>query len=503
MSSCISRSGVLIGIDLGTTGCRSLVFDSRLQPLGEAYIECPLHHVSDRMYEQNAEQWWQLAVQVVRRSLDAGGVPPDSVRAVGISSQGIAFVPVDGKLDPLRPAISWLDTRASRQRDRILERFSEEMLFRCTGKRTNEAYVLPKLLWLKEHEPEVYRSADKFLMAHDFIAARLTGHAVTDHSLAGGTLLYDIAGQVWSDPLLSAFEIRRGTLPELLQAGTPVGVISRVAAEALGLPDGVVVAVGGQDQKCAALAAGLKPGRAAVSLGTAAAVSTRHEKPILDEAMRIPCFSDVLPDRWVLEGVIGTACAALEWVKRSFFQNMSYAEMDALVSSAYGGSKVGSSSGGCMFFPHLAGASSPWWNRGAQGAFSGITLSTTQVDILKSVYEGVAYQITANLKVMEELSGPLDAVRLFGGGARSQVWAQIIADSAGVPVEIPRSAECAGAGAAILAGKACGVFDSPEEASAQTGKTGAFEPDPERVRYHSERYAAYLEQQDRLMTGTG
>ena len=482
----------LIGIDLGTTGCRSVVFDEGLNILGEEYIEYPLINISETEIEQDANLWWALTRQVVKNSVYNSNIDPSAIKGISMSSQGISFVPVDINCEPLRNALSWLDTRAKSQVKQIGQCFCAEDIFRKTGKRISEAYLLPKLLWLKQNEPEIYSKTYKFLMALDFVTAKLCGRYITDHTMASGTIMYDITRQDWSEDILQQFGLERSKLPEIKWSGTAVGTLSKSVAQELGLGNDVTVSVGGQDQKCAALGAGIQPDAATVSLGTATAITRKWGHPVIDPEMKIPCFSDLLRNSWVTEGVIGTSCVSFKWLKNTLFPDKSYRELDLMAENR--SERVSD----VLFYPFLAGTGTPNWYQDSKGVFYGITLSTTSEEIVKSVLEGIAYQIKSNIMLMESPLEPVNEIRLFGGGAKSEVWCRIIADITGKRVAIPFTPETACAGAAILAGLGAGVYGSTEEASRQITITREFYPDARMNRYYEEKFNEYIRMQHRI-----
>jgi xylulokinase len=239
--------------------------------------------------------------------------------------------------------------------------------------------MLPKLLWLRRHETELFNRAEKFLFAHDYLVYRMCGAQVTDYSLASGSLLLDIHSLAWNEELLAAFDISALRLPDLAWAGTVAGELSDDCAQLLGCQGGIPIVVGGQDQKCAALGAAIRPGVAAVSLGTAAAISCLTEKPVLDPQRRIPAFPFVVQGFWVLEGVVGAAGAALRWARDAFFPSEDYPALDEWAGRA----RLGAS--GVHFYPHLAGATSPIWDAGVRGAFTGLSLATGKAEIVRSI----------------------------------------------------------------------------------------------------------------------
>lgn len=441
----------LLSLDLGTTGCKATVCSLRGEVLGTSYLECPLETPAPGWVEQDAGLWWTLAQRAIRQALVASSVSLIRVLAVSVSSQGISFVPVDRAGRILRRAICWLDTRAEEEAAQIGAALGDEEIFQVTGKRPSPTYVLPKLLWLRRHEPDVCRQTHKFLLAHDLVIYRLCGAFVTDYSLAGGTLLLDLHRLGWSERLLATFAIDPAQLPEPVWAGTLAGELSLDAAAALGLRAGLPVVVGGQDQKCAALGAGLRSSRATVSLGTAAAISCLVKRPALDASRRVPTFPFVAPGQWVLEGVVGTAGAALRWLRDTFFPTCGYAELDRWAAASPPGAR------GVRFHPHLAGATSPLWQAGVRGVFTGLSLATSSGDIVRSVLEGVACQVRANLEVMETLA-PVEELVLFGGGAQSILWPRLIGEITGKPVSVTETVDVANWGACILAGCGAGLF---------------------------------------------
>lgn len=486
-------SAALIGVDLGTTGCRSVIFNENLDILGDVYIEYPLINISEREIEQDANQWWNLTKQAIKESVKRTGVDPKVIKGICVSSQGIAFVPVDKDCIPLRNAISWLDTRAVEETRTILGKFDKLHIFKVTGKRINEAYVLPKVIWLKRNEPQNYNRAYKFLMAHDFIIAKLCGALVTDHTMASGTLLYDIKQQDWSREITEAFGLEVNKFPEIKYSGTKVGTVKLDIAQELGLHENVTVSVGGQDQKCSALGAGINDKTFTVSLGTATAIDQICDAPIIDDKMRIPCFSYLFKNKWVLEGVISTSCVSLKWLRNTLFPNKSYKELDSIVEQRE------DVTGKVFFYPFLGGSSSPCWYENAKGGFYGITLYTSTSEIVKSVMEGIAYQIKSNIKTMEELTGKLKEVRVFGGGAASDVWCQIIADIINKKVITLYTSETASLGAAILAGMGSGVFTNYSEVGHNVKIKNTFTPRIKMVEAYEKKYKEYIELQEKIM----
>lgn len=483
---------VLLGLDLGTTFCKAALYTVQGRLLGSHSAEYTLLTPRADWVEQNAEDWWTLACDTVRGALGSAQLDGRAVRALSLSTQGISFVPVDAAGNPLRRAITWLDTRARSEVDQIARRFDDATLFAVTGKRPAAFYLLPKLLWLREHEPDVYARTFKFLTAHDYLLYKLCGAALTDYSMAGGSLLLDVSRLEWSDRLLNAFELDRAQMPDLQWAGTCAGTILPQAARALGVNPDLPVIVGGQDQKCAALGAGIRPGRATVSLGTASAITALATKPELDPRRLIPTFPFLVPGHWALEAVVGTAGAALKWLRQTLFASSSFNELDEQARASPTGAN------GISFYPHLAGATSPLWASAARGAFTGLTLRSEAGDIWRSVLEGIAFQIRANLECIEALQ-PVNELMLFGGGASSALWCDMICQITQKPVYITATVDVANWGACLNAAAGIGLVPREFGASSRNMPQRAHVPQAAPGRRYQEIYEAYRERERDLL----
>jgi xylulokinase len=503
---------LLIGIDLGTAGCKAAVYDeSGVPPLksrrgavlrSEAHLDLgrPIT-LSSTMIEQDPEVWWDALCRTIDLALDAaeagrreGMGLRSRVSAIAVSSQGISFVCLDEKGRPLGNAISWLDNRAAAECKTIQARYDDAALFAITGKRAAPFYLLPKLLWLREHRPDTWARTRSVLMGHDYLVHRLCGARITDHSMAGGTLLYDLRALNWSAALLSAFEIPRTWLPELRWSGTAVGPLLPEVARALGLSPDVVIVTGGQDQKCAALGAGIRDGVATLSLGTASAIVEGMDAPLTDPKMRIPTFTFVQRGRWVLEGVIATGAGSLRWHRDTLAPGTSYSTLDGEATAIPRGAE------GVRFYPHLSGATSPHWQPEARAAFQGLSLASTRAHMTRALLEGVAYEMRTNLEITQTLAGPVKEAIVFGGGAKSALWRAIIGDVLNLPLAWSPNVETASLGAAMLAGVGCGLFATLDSARDQMlPLTQRREPDSRAAAEYEGLYADYRAGEARLL----
>lgn len=482
----------VLGIDLGTTRCKSILFALSGKIISESYVEYPLIHTPEGFIEQDTEIWWSLTKRVIKETIEKSGVARSEIRALSISSQGIAFVPVDRDGRALCNAISWLDTRAHHQTELIWEKLGEREIFQRTGKRINPAYSLTKIMWLKENRPEIYNNTWKFLMGLEFLTFKLTGQIVTDYSMASGTMAFNIAERQWDKEILQICGIDADKLPIVKCFGTRVGnLLLEVAAET-GLSPNTEVVLGAQDQKCAAIGAGISEGICTVSLGTATAIITATDKFVPDKDMRIPCFA-LDEKKWVSEAVLATSGVCLKWIRDTFFADKSYAQIDDVAEDVPAGSR------GVFIYPHFEGAGSPYWKSDERGFIYGISLSTSGDDVLRALYEGIAYQIRVNIEVLEELGTIVREIRVFGGGSRSSTWCRIIADVTGKDVCILYTSETANLGAAVIALKGSGIGGFGESFNENRLVTNVFKPDETVHKVYDVAYRRYIELQNKLI----
>jgi xylulokinase len=424
-----------------------MIFDREGAIQGEHYIEYGLIFTPQGV-EQDAHLWWAHAKAALLGALRTSGAEGREVAALGVSSQGIAFVPVDGAGQPLANAISWYDQRAAAEAEEIAACYGEAWLFQTTGRRPG-SFLFPQVLHMKRHAPDLYAKARWFLMGHDYLTYRLCGRAVTDYTLACGTLSFDTQRHEWLRELFTRFGLDPARFPRPQRFGTPAGPLLPQAAQELGLPEHTLAAVGMQDQKAAALGAGIGPGVMTLSLGTASAVSTLTPRRLADPTLQVPCHA-FDGSHWILENTVAAAGASLKWAYHTLFRETSYDAFNTLAQHSPPGAN------GLCFGPGL--------DRG-EGFFTGLSLRTTQADLARAVMEGVACAVRGCVETQRGISqeaGQARQVRVFGGGAQSPLWLQIMADCLKLPVHLPRTQETANLGAAVCAALAAGWLESPE-----------------------------------------
>ena len=430
-----------LGVDLGTTAVKVVLFDESGMPVREASRELSLRYPAPDRIEQDPAAWYEIPCELIREVCE--GLAPGAVKAIGVSSQGISIVPVDDAFLPLADGISWLDTRAEEETAGMTAAVSREAFFTVTGKHASPCYTLPKLLWLKKREPSLFAAADRFLMPLDYLTARLCGEAVTDATMAGGTMLYDLSAASWSRALCDRFGIPSEKLAEIRPTTAFAGWLNEGSKRLTGLAGEVAVAVGAQDQKIAAYGAGIEPGTVTMSLGTAGALEILCE----NRSDVLPSFSFDVDGRvsYVLEGCVNTFGAAIKWARDTVFSDLSYRDMDALAEKAPSGS------GGVRFYPHLSGESTPHIGRRPRSGWTGLSLATDRGCLVRSLYEGLACETRLNLEAARRAGAPVNRLRVFGGGAKSDILCRILSDVTGVPIEAMTFSEAAAFGAAKAA----------------------------------------------------
>ena len=451
------RDGALIGLDLGTTGARAIAITLDGNPLASASSGYPLSTPRPGWTEQDPEMWWAAAQAVLA---EIGATLETQPLALGLTGQMHGAVFLESADRVIRPAILWSDQRTVRQCKRIAELVGEENLLRITGNLAITGFQAPKVLWLRDEEPANYRRVRSLLLPKDFIRMRLTGERATDASDASGTLLLDLASRDWSPEILDALEIRREWLPTVHEGTDVTGTIRTETAERLGLPAGLPVAGGGGDNAAAAVANGIiRSGVASSSIGSSGVVFAFSDGPRIDVRGRLQSFCHAFPGAYHVMGVTLSAGASLRWWRDIGGAGLDYDQLAHLASQAPAGSE------GLVFLPYLAGERTPHLDAHARGAFVGLHLRHTPAHLVRAVMEGVAFSLADCLDLVRSMGIPIHEVRATGGGARSELWRQLQADVFGLPIHRNRVDEGPALGAALLAGVACGVFASVEEAA--------------------------------------
>lgn len=457
---------LLLGIDIGTTGTKSMIVDTEGTVLSSAYKGYKLYNDRPGWAEQDADDWWNAVVYTVNKCITDKDIR-DNIRAVSISSQGGSLVPVDDKGIPLRRAISWMDKRGGKQRDELNRHKAEDYYYNLTGSKLSDGGNLIQIKWIGDNEPQIYSKVYKFLSTIDYINFKLTGRYAIDATNAAMTQLLNISSKTWDDGILRLLGITDKSLPSVQKSGEPLGYITNSAAEQLDLNPETLVVCGGHDQYCAALGAGaLNSGDVVLSTGTAWVVLCIADKLVLDAGNNFYAGSHVAEGLWGLLGSVETGGVCMEWLRNNILSVTNgnkeifaeeFAEIDKMASKKNPGSD------GLMFYPYFTGAECPNWAPKNKGTFTGLDLSHDKYHLARAIMEGVCYEIKWMLEEIENKGIKTSQVKMFGGASKSSLWPDLTADITGVPVRISEINDAACIGATILAGKGAGLFKSEEE----------------------------------------
>ena len=480
---------LVLGIDVSTTATKAILVDADGAVRGIGSAEYPYATPRPRWSEQDPQLWWDGTQRAVGAALDAAGVDGRMVGAVGLTGQMHGAVLLDRSDQPVRPAILWNDQRTEAECDAIRVAVGADRLVELTGNDALTGFTAPKLLWVRAHEPDVWRRVEHVLLPKDYVRLRLSGEHAMDKADGSGTILFDLAARDWSDEVLSALDLDRALFPATLEGPSVTGTVSPAAAQATGLQSGTPVVAGGGDQSANAVGVGaIDPGIVALSLGTSGVVFAATDAPIVEAGGRVHAFCHAVPDRWHLMSVMLSAAGSLRWFRDALAPGVPFAD---LVEEA---SAVAAGSDGLWFLPYLTGERSPHPDPNARGAFIGLTVSHTRGHMTRAVLEGVAHGLRDGLDLMLEAGMPAPSqVRASGGGTRSALWRQILADVLDVELVGTGTTEGAAYGAALLAAPASGLFPSLHDAvAAAVAVTPMAQPSRDRVTY-DERHALHRE----------
>jgi len=462
----------LLSIDVGTTGGRAIIFDTRGNIIGSAYKEYLCFYPTPTTVEQDAITWWEATKSTVNDALEKAKIDPSTIAGLSVTNQRETIVPVDKNGEPLSRAIVWQDRRTIQECEEIREKVGDEKIYAITGLTIDPYFSAPKILWIKRNLPEVFNKAHKFLLVHDYIQMKLTNEFVTDYSNASRTMLFDINKLTWSNFILQTLAIPREKLPKPLPSGTKIANLTKNAAKELGLPEGLPVVAGGGDQQCAAIGVGVtQEGRIKATTGTGTFLLAFLKESQRDPKRRLLCSCHAIPGAYVFEGSIFTTGSILRWFRdnfsfaeKSLAQNVNLDSYDLICMQA---NDIPPGSEGVLVLPHFVGAGAPHWNPNARGVIFGLGLGHTRKHLIRAIMESSCYEIKTNLEVLQELGVKLQELRITGGASRNALWNQIEADISNLPVIKGKVEEATALGAAILAGIGAGVFRDFDEATEQ------------------------------------
>jgi xylulokinase len=478
-------------MDVGTGGTRAVLVDEKGQLIASASSEHqPFRTPHPGWAEQDPEDWWRAAQQAIREVIAA--VPGVRIQAVGLTGQMHGAVMLDKEGKVLRPSLIWCDQRTDAQCTWLHDQFGggekgREKLIELTANPALPNFTLTRLLWVRDHEPEIFAKISHVMCPKDYVRYRLTGTYAIDVHEASGTLLLDVAHRRWSQEVAKVAGIPESWLPQLFESPEICAKISAEAAGLTGLTAGTPVAAGAGDQGAGAVGMGiLQPGSVSATIGTSGVVFAATAAPTRDPRGRLHTFCHAVPGRWHVMGVTQAAGLSLRWLRETLAPDQTYDQLTAAAA------KIPAGSDGLLWTPYLLGERTPHLDSQATAAFVGITASTTRAHLTRAVLEGVAYSLKDTFTLFSELGIPVKGVRLGGGGARGPLWRTIQANIYGYPCERLTAEEGGAFGAALLAGVGAGGWPDLEAACAAAITVAeTMQPDPKLVQRYSDRYAGY------------
>jgi len=450
-----------LGVDVGTGGTRALLVDAKGKVAGaftgaheDIYMERPL------WAEQRPENWREAAQVAIRGALAEARASGRDVQGVGLSGQMHGLVMLDSRNDVIRPALIWCDQRSQAQVDAINRSVGKNLILSYTANPVLTGFTLPKLLWVRDHEPACFARLRKMLLPKDYVRFALTGEHVTDVADASGTSLFDVARRSWSVEMAERVGVPRSVLPEALESSRISGRISSAAAAATGLPEGAPVVAGAGDQAAGGVGNGIvEAGVVSCTLGTSGVVFAHMKTPEYDLQGRVHTFCHAVEGAWHVMGVTQAAGLSLQWFRNTLAAGVSYDALTREAAAAPAGAQ------GLFWLPYLMGERTPHLDPSARGGWVGLTAKHTRADLIRALMEGVCFSQKDCLEIIEQMGVSVESVRLSGGGARSEFWQQMLADVFGKPVAVLENQEGSAYGAALLAMVGTGEYSSVQEAT--------------------------------------
>jgi xylulokinase len=479
----------VVGVDTSTTATKAVIVDQQGAVVAEGAEGYGYDVPRSGWSEQDPELWWTATTAAIRAALRSGGVDPRSVAGVGLTGQMHGLVLLDRDHVVLRPAILWNDQRTARQCDDIRALLGAARLVEVAGNDAMTGFTAPKLLWVRDEEPEIYERITHVLLPKDHVRLQLTGDLAGDKADGSGTLLFDVAKRDWSPEMLQALNIDPAWLPPTYEGPEVTGVVSPSAAEQTGLLPGTPVVAGGGDQAANAVGVGaVDPGTMALSLGTSGVIFAPTAEPRFSAGGRAHAFCHAARDRWHLMGVMLSAAGSLRWYRDVVAPGLDFSTLTEEATVAPVGAR------GLWFLPYLTGERTPYPDPAIRGAFVGLDVRHERADLTRAVLEGVAFGLRDGLDLMLDAGVPAPTeIRASGGGSRSRLWRQILADVLESEIATVATAEGAAFGASLLAAVGAGWYETVQEAvAAVVSVTPVATPSDDRTRYR-ELHAAYRE----------
>ncbi len=489
----------LITLDIGTTAVKTSLYNRSFQVCAVCLDEYSLLTLGSNIIEMDPDSYWQAICHGIRSVFSISGADPQQVMVITIVTQGETLIPVDKKGNALRNAIVWLDSRAEAEAAEISNNFTADYIYSATGlPEISGACPAAKILWIKNHEPEIFASTAKFLMLEDYIISKLTGKFITDKSILSSTGYFDINREIYWAEMLDLIGVNPEQLPEISDCGVEAGCLLIDVADDINLNPSTIVSTGAMDQIASALGSGnIAEGIISETTGTALAIAATIDKPDYSNQDKLTIYKHAVPGKFLILPYCSTAGILLKWFKDQFllYENVIctqqkssiYAKMDDLAASSP------PLSNGVFVFPHFAGMITPYSDDSAKGAFLGLGLDSDKADLIRAIMEAVAFMLRENIELIEKIGVQTHVVRSLGGGAKSDFWCQVKADILQKEIITMNFDESTSLGAALLGGFAIGLFDSFEEACTMVSAKKTFTPNKNNQELYNHGYNQYVQ----------
>lgn len=457
-----------IGIDLGTSGTKTVLFDREGHALASATIEYPLYQPQNGYAEQDPDDWWNAAAGTIRMVLEQSGVDSAEVKGIGISGQmhGLVMLDKDGKV--IRRSIIWCDQRTAKECEEITEKVGAKRLIEITANPALTGFTASKILWVRNNEPENYAKCAKILLPKDYVRYKLTGEFATEVSDASGMQLLDVPNRCWSDEVLEKLDIDKNLLGKVYESPEVTGTVTAEAAALTGLKEGTIVVGGAGDNAAAAVGTGVvEDGKAFTTIGTSGVVFAHTDKISIDPKGRVHTFCCAVPGAWHVMGVTQGAGLSLKWFRDNFCSAEKETAAGMGVDPYYlMDQQAARAPIGCnrlIYLPYLMGERTPHLDPDCRGAFIGLSAMHTKYDMLRAVMEGVTFSQRDSVEILKGMGVSIDGMLACGGGGTSKLWRQMLADTYNCAVRTVVSKEGPALGVAILAGVGAGLYPSVQE----------------------------------------
>lgn len=487
----------LVGLDVGTSGAKALVVDEQGALAAETTCEYPLLTPRPNWAEQHPQDWWNASAEAIQTAIADSGIEPGQIAGVGLSGQMHGSVFLDSASEVIRPAILWCDQRTQKQCDWITEQVGETTLHEETLNPVLTGFQAPKIVWLRDNEPDNYDRVEMILLPKDYIRFRLTGEFATEVSDASGTSLLNVRTRQWSQAMLDGIGLDQAMLPEVYESHVVSGEITAEAASLTGVPEGTPVVGGGGDQAAGAVGNGIvRTGAISITTGTSGVVFAYLDEPVMDDKLRTHTFCHAVDGKWHAMGVMLSAGGSLRWMRDTLCSDevaaAGQAEIDPYELMTQEAAQSPPAANGLIFLPYLTGERCPYPDPDARGVFFGLNLTNQKRDMIRAVMEGVAFGLRDSFDLIGGLGVAFSDVRLSGGGARSELWRQIQADILDHEVTTINVDQGAAYGAALLAAVGAGLYPDVQAACETAIETvSRLQPQPETVQTYQRYYDIY------------